>query len=171
MAKSINFDESGDSAQLQAQFDAIAAGVPPALRDSMAAGDASGDNDELQALFDKVAAEVAAAATRPSLGDSRMFASLGRLLRRLHDTLRALERKRASASRGIATLRPAPGAEGPAADEAIDLLRDTEADLLGLLIESMPAEKTAVLPPDLLGAVGAGAARERVDELLRSLGF
>lgn len=67
MSKRPKFDESGDSDELQALFDSIAAEPvagrrPPqaelaVLPGAPAGDDASGDNDELQALFDAVAME------------------------------------------------------------------------------------------------------------------
>ena len=57
MVKPVRFDESGDSEDLQALFDSIAAGSiapepPPSAPDN------AGDSDELQALFDSVAAHI-----------------------------------------------------------------------------------------------------------------
>jgi chemotaxis protein CheZ len=98
MAKPINMDESGDSADLQALFDTIAAGTPPPAPEPVAAADASGDNDELQALFDSVASQAveeppagaAAAAGEPLTEDEAVFNRIGHLARQLHDNLREL---------------------------------------------------------------------------------
>ncbi|NWG31420.1 MAG: protein phosphatase CheZ, partial [Rhodocyclaceae bacterium] len=64
MARPIKFDESGDSADLQALFDSIAAAAVPQAA-VVAQPDASGDSEELQALFDSVAAQVEAAPPAP----------------------------------------------------------------------------------------------------------
>ncbi len=100
MAKPINFDESGDSADLQSLFDSIASGKSaPVAPPPAPAGkpDASGDTDELQALFDTVAAQVqssaapeAGAAPVPADLQGVAFARLGHMARQLHDTLREL---------------------------------------------------------------------------------
>lgn len=101
MANPVNFDESGDSDDLQALFDSIAAssGVKaPAPAPGMLA---SGDSDELQALFDSVVAHVeepvgtsqpssAAAPTAAEGKDEAVFNRLGHMARQLHDTLREL---------------------------------------------------------------------------------
>jgi chemotaxis protein CheZ len=167
MPKPIDIDKSGDSAELQALFDAIAAGALPAVHDSLAAVDASGDNDELQALFDSVAAEVAittprAMAAKPPGDDQAIFDRFGRLLRQLHEDLRNLGDGAGydhAAGRSV---------------EAIDLLRELEIRLLRAMTESMPAARAAAVPPGLLDALrhnDSAMPRERVDELLRSLGF
>ena len=102
MAKPINFDESGDSEDLQALFDSIAGEQPPrtgagGLRRQ---ADASGDSDDLQALFDSASSPKWAA---PRQGGRRAvigaddasaqdlaFNRLGHMARQLHDTLREL---------------------------------------------------------------------------------
>jgi chemotaxis regulatin CheY-phosphate phosphatase CheZ len=166
MAKPINIDESGDSAELQALFDAIAAGAPPAVHDPMAAADASGDNDELQALFDSVSAQLAAtapaAAAPPPGSDEAVFGRFGQLLRQFHDDMRNL------GDGGVYDQ-----AAGRSVDAA-DLLRGLEIRLLRALTESMPAEREAAVPPGLLSALRRSdreMPQEQVDELLRSLGF
>jgi len=115
MSKRPKFDEAGDSDELQALFDSIAAdpvGGPDSLNTLRAAApvlpiDDSGDTDELQALFDAVAeqsgqggAQPAASATRaaePALGAAEVapepdavFNRLGQLTRQVHDSLREL---------------------------------------------------------------------------------
>lgn len=99
--------ESGDSADLEALFDSIAAApskevaapvivAPPVVSES-------GDSDELESLFDSVAAETVTKASQtnvaketPSSGDGgvapqdKMFNSIGQMARQLHDTLRQL---------------------------------------------------------------------------------
>ncbi len=94
MAKPINMDESGDSADLQTLFDTIAAGSPPPAPEPAAATDASGDNDDLQALFDSVAAQAGevspAAAAEPLAEDEAVFNRIGHMARQLHDSLRQL---------------------------------------------------------------------------------
>jgi chemotaxis protein CheZ len=167
MAKPIDIDKSGDSAELQALFDAIAAGAPSAVPDAMAAGDASGDSAELQALFDSVSARVAASATvaaaPPTPGsDEAVFNRFGQLLRQLHDDLRNLRDGRAS-----------DAAAGRSLD-AIDLVRGLEIRLLRALTESMPAARAAAVPPGLLDALrrsDIALPQEQADELLRRLGF
>lgn len=102
MVKPIKFDESGDSADLQALFDSIAAGsaaTPPAPEP-----DASGDSDDLQALFDSVSEQVADAgasimdsplAEEPASPQEAVFNRIGHLARKLHDSLRELGYDRA----------------------------------------------------------------------------
>ncbi len=94
MATPIKPDEAGDSADLQALFDSIAAGTPPAPPPPPVQ-DAAGDSDDLQALFDSVAAtrEPEAAAGTAADGGSQeevVFNRLGRLTRQLHESLRGL---------------------------------------------------------------------------------
>ncbi|MCZ4303658.1 protein phosphatase CheZ [Zoogloeaceae bacterium G21618-S1] len=116
MSKKLKFDESGDSDDLQALFDSIAA-VPekPKLEViSQSVVDDGSDSDDLQALFDavagdfaaapeaipEVAAEVesvpaAAAATMSGVpGDDHscevVYKRLGQMTRKVHDSLREL---------------------------------------------------------------------------------
>ena len=95
MAIPIKPDEGGDSADLQALFDSIAAGAPP-VPPPAPAKDAAGDSDDLQALFDSVAAAHApesvpeAAASEGGSQEEIVFNRLGRLTRQLHDSLRGL---------------------------------------------------------------------------------
>ena len=102
MAKPIPFDESGDSEDLQALFDSIAAGAAPVV--AAVEPDPSGDSDDLQALFDSVSAQVAetsvvdegsgaagpAALTSDGEQAAAMHNRLGHLARKLHDSLREL---------------------------------------------------------------------------------
>lgn len=98
MAKPINLDEAGDSEDLQALFDSIAAGTPPAPVAAVPpAPDPSGDSDELQALFDSVVEQVGeapGAAAGSAAGDASaqevVFNRIGHLARQLHDSLRQL---------------------------------------------------------------------------------
>lgn len=97
MVKPVKFGESGDSEDLQALFDSIAAGggVPETVA---APVDGAGDSDELQALFDSVSAQVAGIPETepPSLlpreggTDEEVFNRLGQLARQLHESLRQL---------------------------------------------------------------------------------
>lgn len=101
MVKPIKFDETGDSADLQALFDSIATGSVPAVP-SVADADPSGDSSDLQALFDSVSVQVAASATAaepaPPVaaghGDAAVqeavYNRIGHLARKLHDSLREL---------------------------------------------------------------------------------
>ncbi|MDP2808764.1 MAG: protein phosphatase CheZ [Rhodocyclaceae bacterium] len=96
MANPVSFDESGDSEDLQALFDSIAAGSAPEPS-PLAEPDPSGDSDELQALFDTVVAQVTAAdedapASEEAVGGPReaVFNRLGHMTRQLHDSLREL---------------------------------------------------------------------------------
>jgi chemotaxis protein CheZ len=95
MVKPVKLDETGDSEDLQALFDSIAAGGRAPGPAPAPEADASGDSDELQALFDSVAAQMEqpAAAGEPEpapTDDENMFNRLGHLARRLHDSLREL---------------------------------------------------------------------------------
>jgi chemotaxis protein CheZ len=93
MAKTA-FDESGDSEDLQALFDSIAAGSPKPKLEVVHPADSSGDCDELQALFDKASAEAAEAAppaeARHDHSCDAVFRKVGQMTRQLHDTLREL---------------------------------------------------------------------------------
>lgn len=101
MAKPIKFDESGDSQDLQALFDTIAAGPAPTA--PVAERDPFGDSDDLQSLFDSVADQVAESATAAEpvaaldglagagvATQEAMFNRLGHMARNLHDSLREL---------------------------------------------------------------------------------
>jgi chemotaxis protein CheZ len=99
MAKPISFDESGDSEDLQALFDSIAVGKPPApapVARAVAAVDTSGDSDDLQALFDSVVEQVggtgapASADAMPGSAQEAAFNRIGHMARQLHDSLREL---------------------------------------------------------------------------------
>lgn len=105
MVKPIKFDrsdDSGDSADLQALFDSIAAGsAPVAPAAAIAESDPSGDSDDLQALFDSVSEQVTTSATAaasppaesgngPAAGQEAVFNRIGHLARNLHDSLREL---------------------------------------------------------------------------------
>lgn len=109
MSKRFRFDDSGDSEDLQALFDSIAAQpagktapMPKEPHVEVVGGTAAaaGDSDDLQALFDSVAGQVAdsarpaAAADKASPGDN-VFQRLGHMTRELHDTLRELGYDRA----------------------------------------------------------------------------
>ena len=108
MSKRFRFDDSGDSDDLQALFDSIAAQpagkTAPAPKEThvevVGGTAATGDSDDLQALFDSVAGQVAgstqpaAAAGEASQGDN-VFQRLGHMTRELHDTLRQLGYDRA----------------------------------------------------------------------------
>ncbi|MDO9601273.1 MAG: protein phosphatase CheZ [Rhodocyclaceae bacterium] len=99
MAKPIKFDESGDSQDLQALFDTIAAGPAAAAVAEPAAVGGSGDSDDLQSLFDSVAEQVsagpaAAPATAPgaaaAVTQEATYNRLGHMVRKLHDSMREL---------------------------------------------------------------------------------
>ena len=99
MANPIKADDGSDSEDLQALFDSIAAGAPPAPPPAPARSDATGDSDDLQALFDSVAQAqpAGAAASAPEGGadsggpqEEVVFNRLGHLARQLHDSLRGL---------------------------------------------------------------------------------
>ncbi|MDT3669308.1 MAG: protein phosphatase CheZ [Aromatoleum sp.] len=111
MAKKLKLDEVGDSDELQALFDSIAASPaksePKVVAKPESAGD---DDDELQSLFDAVAAEfdagfgaetardVEARPSREGDGESpqpehsceAVFTRIGQMTRQVHNTLRAL---------------------------------------------------------------------------------
>lgn len=97
MSTPAKFDETGDSADLQALFDSIAVGSPPPAPPPPAAPSALGDSDELQALFDSVASESSApaAAGTPEDPEHEMFNKVGSMARQLHDSLRGLGYDRA----------------------------------------------------------------------------
>ncbi len=89
MSRPIKFDEAGDSADLQALFDSIAAGSappPPPVPEP----DPAGDSAELQALFDSVSSQAAGAAGAPAAAQEAVFNRIGQLTRKLHDSLREL---------------------------------------------------------------------------------
>jgi chemotaxis protein CheZ len=98
MAKPIKPDDGSDSEDLQALFDSIAAGPPPAPPPPLARPDSTGDSDDLQALFDSVAqAQPATPPVGPVSGNADdspqeevVFNRLGHLARQLHDSLRGL---------------------------------------------------------------------------------
>jgi chemotaxis protein CheZ len=111
MSKRFRFDDSGDSDDLQALFDSIAAQpagktgpAPKETHVEVVGGTAAagGDSEDLQALFDSVAgqkagsakAEVEARAEDAAHGDN-VFQRLGHMTRQLHDTLRQLGYDRA----------------------------------------------------------------------------
>ncbi|MCC6659022.1 MAG: protein phosphatase CheZ, partial [Rhodocyclaceae bacterium] len=106
MSKRFRFDDSGDSDDLQALFDSIAAQPagrplqsPPRETHVEVVGGtaAAGDSPELEALFESVAGQVAAPAAKrapapeaaPAHADN-VFQRLGHMTRQLHDTLREL---------------------------------------------------------------------------------
>lgn len=100
MAKPIQFDEAGDSQDLQALFDSIATTSAPAP--AAPEPDASGDSDDLQSLFDSVSEQVAESATAAEpdampgatghgeAASESMFNRIGHLTRKLHDNMREL---------------------------------------------------------------------------------
>jgi chemotaxis protein CheZ len=100
MAKPIKFDESGDSQDLQALFDTIAAGPAAAAVAEPVAVGGSGDSDDLQSLFDSVAEQVSAitpSAAAPAVAPAAAavtqeatYNRLGQLVRKLHDSMREL---------------------------------------------------------------------------------
>ncbi len=113
MAKKLKFDESGDSDDLQALFDSIAASPakPVVQVAEPAANSDDGDNDELQALFDAVAgqfdsvpepapavapapapaqASAAVAAVKADRSPEAVFQRIGQMTRQVHNTLREL---------------------------------------------------------------------------------
>lgn len=112
MSKRPKLDESGDSDELQALFDSIAAD-PVGGQGSLSSAavvapvlpiDDSGDSDELQALFDAVAEQTGqgeaqsrpeqkspgVAAAEPAPEADAVFNRLGQLTRQVHDSLREL---------------------------------------------------------------------------------
>jgi len=96
MGKPVKFDEAGDSEDLQALFDSIAAGTAPAPEPAAAREvEPAGDSDDLQALFDSVASQAsesgtANAAPAEASQEEAVFTRLGHLARQLHDSLREL---------------------------------------------------------------------------------
>lgn len=104
MIKKSRIDASGDSDELQALFDSIAADPAGAAAGSVrlvsVSADESGDSDELQALFDAVADESLRVVEAPAPAGGgeagaeprpgKVFNRLGQLTRQVHDTLREL---------------------------------------------------------------------------------
>lgn len=112
MTKRFKLDESGDSADLQALFDSIAAeppqrsaALPPKERRVEVVGGTAtaGDSPELEALFESVAGQAAQGAAAPaaqpaapaSHSSENVFQRIGHMTRQLHDTLRQLGYDRA----------------------------------------------------------------------------
>jgi chemotaxis protein CheZ len=107
MAKKMKFDDSGDSDDLQALFDSIAA-VPAIPRlEVVAAVGATGDSDDLQALFEAVAhdfqgtpaaiareEEACSSSVEPppqaNLAGDDVFRRVGHMARELHDAMHEL---------------------------------------------------------------------------------
>lgn len=92
-------DMSGDSAELEALFESVAAGQAPAAVIAAPPLTACGDNDDLQALFDAVAAQSAstgspapdaAGAAGEWDAQEQAFNRVGQMARQLHDMLRGL---------------------------------------------------------------------------------
>ncbi|MBL8481293.1 MAG: protein phosphatase CheZ [Rhodocyclaceae bacterium] len=103
MAKKLKFDESGDSDELQALFDTIAATSGPAPKPRLEvierAPAEAADTADLQDLFDQTAAaydeahpDLPADTPHAQEGHSceRVFNRVGHMARALHDTLRQL---------------------------------------------------------------------------------
>lgn len=114
MAKRMKFDETGDSDELQALFDSIAAQPTKPRLEVVSEVEPTGDSDDLQALFDSVAdhyfapapsavpeTRVAMSAPAISLSPdsarladpparSEVFHRVGHMARELHDMLREL---------------------------------------------------------------------------------
>lgn len=97
MVKPVNFDESGDSDDLQALFDSIAAAGGAPAPAPVVVPEKAGDSDDLQALFDSVAAQVGEqvppmvpGADAGQGSEKEVFNKLGHLARQLHDSLRQL---------------------------------------------------------------------------------
>ena len=99
MSTPAQFDETGDSADLQALFDSIAVSSPPPPPAPPAASafTATGDSDELQALFDSVATESVSGSDAGGSVDPEheMYNRVGNMARQLHDSLRGLGYDRA----------------------------------------------------------------------------
>lgn len=92
-------DDAGDSEDLQALFDNIAAGASKPAPPPPPEPDPSGDSDDLQALFDSVVSHAPAAAVEKapapaaataSSGEDLAFNRIGHLARQLHESLREL---------------------------------------------------------------------------------
>lgn len=104
MAKPIKFDESGDSQDLQALFDTIAASPAPVA--PVAEPNPSGDSDDLQSLFDRISDQMSKSGvtaepvriSEKAQGDGAdsatpqeaMYNRLGQMARRLHESMREL---------------------------------------------------------------------------------
>ena len=100
--KRFRMDDSGDSDDLQALFDSIAA-QPPARQphvEVVGGTAATSDTPELEALFDSVAVKApvraetaepaAAGAAKDASSGEQVYQRLGHMTRQLHDTLRQL---------------------------------------------------------------------------------
>jgi chemotaxis protein CheZ len=114
MAKKMKFDESGDTEELQALFDSIAAQPPKPRLEIVNEPESVGDSDDLQELFDSVSAEVerrsvsvaspaastdafegkaSAAPVRSDAGEVQreaVFQRLGHMARELHNSMHEL---------------------------------------------------------------------------------
>ena len=89
----------GDSDELQALFDSVAAsnGTPAPVPAPAPAISPSGDSDDLQALFDSIAGEAGQPGAAPgapaaagAANSSQAFNRVGQMARQLHDMLRGL---------------------------------------------------------------------------------
>ena len=89
----------GDSDELQALFDSVAAsnGTPAPVPAPAPAISPSGDSDDLQALFDSIAGEAGQPSAAPgapaaagAANSSQAFNRVGQMARQLHDMLRGL---------------------------------------------------------------------------------
>lgn len=99
--KKLKLDEAGDSEDLQALFDSIAAEAPAKVKLEVVpeAANFSGDSPDLEALFDEVSehyetsspnAEPAATHEHDAHSCDTVYKRVGTLARELHDTLREL---------------------------------------------------------------------------------
>ena len=133
MAKPILFDESGDSSDLQALFDQIAAGAPPSPPSPPPAppparSSGAGDNDELQALFDNVAAAAAVSAAPAPSAPTKGRAPAGDTpdLEALFDSVAASVQASAPPVPPVAVASPRASAMGDS-DELQDLFDSVAA--------------------------------------------
>ena len=156
MPKRFGMNDSGDSEDLQALFDSIAA-QPPVRPHLEAVGGtaATGDSDELEDLFDSVAgqyrppakdaASAAAAGESAAHNCDNVFNRIGHMTRELHDTLRQLGYDRAleDAAKAIPDARQRLNYIAQMTEQAASRVLNA-TDIAKPIVEDVQAKATAL---------------------------